>query len=713
MKQIIVLCLMLASLALAQQRQIVVVLPSVAIDDDVKLTPNQLNSLTEEVRNIVIKTLPSNEFLLMKQDEVMEALGEEAFFKACDEKTCLGSLMEKVQADFGARCDVYTVEKQLRLKFELYGKPKGESKARTIGQFTEKAKDFAEMEAVIKREVPPIFDQIGKTEQERCLATPGKMWVDDACVTGKEMAQKDCLQKKDEGYVWDGESCKSRDQIICEGKKGFKWEGNDCKSPDWQACEKQAGKVWQNDRCISSVITAAPMGAPLAGGGGSGTFTAQVHTEPKGASVSVNGAPYCHSTPCPISLYENRIKLTVTLNDYETADTTLTITMPNQVVNINLNPKTYSVLFASDPDRATLSIEGQGPAKSCETPCRAYLSKGRVKVSAGSGRYFDRKDTTINITGHENQRIDLKLNPNYGTLELRGAGGWDVSVDDADYGSSQYNVRLLPGTHKIRLTNSDYEDIEFSTDIRKNEQKSYDISDKIVHRYGYLNINPSYSSGIGESENWYLQIDGSTYSFGEVKLLHGEHQVKLTHRCYEDITAEAKIERNGRTSFDMQEKVSLKQSTLVLRAKRKIRNISMPVFVNGKQVGETPYEGSIPICSEVKMGQDGKESVPVKLEHNKPVSYTYTDGTFKSHLLGVVLDITGAVFLIQSISALSDRDKAYDSYSELKPDGSPKATRSDYDDNWKKLEDSHSKGNTFLIIGGAALALGIGVHVWF
>jgi hypothetical protein len=223
-----------------------------------------------------------------------------------------------------------------------------------------------------------------------------------------------------------------------------------------------------------------------------------------------------------------------------------------------------------------------------------------------------------------------------------------------------------------------------------------------------MSISPSYTSGIGEREDWYLQIDGESYSFGEVKLLHGERKVRLSHSCYEDINADVKIERNGRISFDTQEKVALKQGTLVLRAKRKIRNISMPVFVNGKQVGETPFEGSIPICSEVKMGKDGVEPVPVKLEHNKPVSYTYTDGTFKSHLLGAVLDITGAVFLVQSMSAMSDRDKAYDSYSELKP-----AASSDYEKGWKKVEDSHSKGNTYLIIGGAALVLGIGVHVWF
>ncbi len=56
MKKTIILCLLLASLALAQ-RQSVVVLPSLATTDT-KLTPKQKELLTEEVRTIAAK-LPS------------------------------------------------------------------------------------------------------------------------------------------------------------------------------------------------------------------------------------------------------------------------------------------------------------------------------------------------------------------------------------------------------------------------------------------------------------------------------------------------------------------------------------------------------------------------------------------------------------------------------------------------------------------------------
>ena len=650
MKQIIVLCLMLASLALAQQRQIVVVLPSVAIDDDVKLTPNQLNSLTEEVRNIVIKTLPSNEFLLMKQDEVMEALGEEAFFKACDEKTCLGSLMEKVQADFGARCDVYTVEKQLRLKFELYGKPKGESKARTIGQFTEKAKDFAEMEAVIKREVPPIFDQIGKTEQERCLATPGKMWVDDACVTGKELAQKDCLQKSNEGYVWDGESCKSREQIICEGKKGHKWEGNHCKSPEELDCDKK-GWQWANGKCNKPAVAMPPPApipvpsgvAPGMGDGGSG-YRAQIQTEPAGASLNLNGAPYCNSTPCPISVYERSVRLTATLNDYETADTTVNITMPDQIVKIKLKQKVYPVDVATEPSGVSVALEGEADFFECQTPCVWYFKKGNVKVSVRD-KFYESKDTAIFVA--KETEVNLKLNPNYGVL----------------------------------------------------------------------NIDPAYSDDIGKNESWSLTIDGEPSPLGEIKFLPGNYNGKLSHNCYEDIKIDnVRIEKDGRVDFDMSDKLALKQSGLVLKAERYYssffstfnKQVSVPFSVNGKVAGETAFNGSVPLCSEIEI--DSKK-IDAKLESGGSVEYTYK---MRSYMPSIISGIVGTALLAYGLYQNSEVENVYmKEYAnkDIKTFVSVDQSKGEYDKAWDEVESTKTVRNLAYVLSGISFALG--VVLWF
>jgi len=706
MKKVVVFGFLLASFAFAQ-RQSIVVLPSVDLDS--KLTPKQKELLVDEVRTIASK-LPSASFFLMKQDEVNEQLGDEAVSTACEEGTCVGNLIKKLSANFGARCDVSSVDGKLYLKFELYGTLRGQSEPQTVDQFNEPVKNFAEMQALIRKKVPAIFDIIvkSKSPQETCESA-GNAWINGACVTSTQIAKESC---ESEGKTWIGGACKSREQIACEAS-GKKWVGEECKTAEQIACENK-GDVWVNGVCRSQV--AVPIPAPTAPAAGGDYVSAQIVTEPAGASLSLNGAPYpgCLKTPCPISLYrENRVNLSVALSEHETADTTVTITIPGQLVTIKLKPKTYYVNFSSEPSGASLALEDDQTSYKCETPCNVSLKKGRVKVSAGSDAYYDRKDTTISVTGESGQRINLKLSPNFGTVDIKGASdyGWNLSVGDKHIPIN--NIRLFSGSYNAKLTHDDYEDIDLSVEIKKNEHKVFDISDKVVHKFGFLDIEPAYSEGIGKDESWVLSIGGEHSSFGEVKLLHGDYVLKLTHSCYEDIAAEVKVGRGEKINFDMPGKLALKQSTLVLRSKRKVRNLSKPVIVNGRKVGETPFEGSVPLCSEIKIGKD-EEVVHVKLEHNKPVEYVHRETTTKSHVLGAVIDAVGAGLLFFSYKAFEDRDRDYDYYASItqQPNGQ-KLPPYYYDEAWKNVKSSHSMGNTSLIIGSAILALGIGVHIWF
>jgi len=244
MKTIFIFCLLAATLAMAQ-RQSVVVLPSIA-DPEAKLNPRELDLLTEKVRSIIPGILPLKDFNLLKQDAVLERLGAEGLFAACKEGSCVGDLVAQVQANFGARCDVISVNKQLYLKFELYGTLKGEKDAGTIDQFNDPVKDINEMLALLDKKAPAAFKKI--------------------------------------------------------------------------------------------VTETAPASTPTPAVGGN--VVAQIETEPAGAALKINGIPYqgCPKTPCTISLYENRFKLTASLDEHETSDTNLVITLPNQLVNIKLKP---------------------------------------------------------------------------------------------------------------------------------------------------------------------------------------------------------------------------------------------------------------------------------------------------------------------------------------------------------------------------------------
>jgi len=390
MKTIFIFCLLAATLAMAQ-RQSVVVLPSIA-DPEAKLSPRQLEFLTDKVRGIIPGILPLKDFNLLKQDVVLERLGAEGLFAACKEGSCVGDLVARIQADFGTRCEVLVVENQLYLKFELYGTLRGERDAGTIEQFNEPVKNFNEMLALLDKKAPAAFKKI--VTETASASTP----------------------------------------------------------------------------------------TPAAGG----SVVARIETEPAGAALKINGIPYqgCPKTPCTISLYENRFKLTASLDEHEASDTNLVITLPNQLVTVKLKPTTYLVNFASQPAGASLSFDGE-PYPGCrQTPCSARFKKGTVKVTANLNMR-ETKDTTI-LVSQNNQRIDFNLLLNYGTLSVRpayvrGIGKNEEWILYANGKQLPFYSNLAPGRYDLKLTHDCYEDVLASVDIEKGKLRSFDIAVSGMH----------------------------------------------------------------------------------------------------------------------------------------------------------------------------------------------------------------------------------------
>jgi hypothetical protein len=134
-----------------------------ANSDEVKLTANQLNALNEEMQTVIIKTLPTKDFILLKQDDVIEVLGEQDYYEVLMETESM-NFVEQLEVNFGTRCEISIINTQLYLRCELYGTPKGERQAGTIDLFYEPVKDFADMQAKIKQKVPAMFEKINEAK---------------------------------------------------------------------------------------------------------------------------------------------------------------------------------------------------------------------------------------------------------------------------------------------------------------------------------------------------------------------------------------------------------------------------------------------------------------------------------------------------------------------------------------------------------------------
>jgi len=162
LKKAFILVLALCALASAEQRQNVAVLPSVA--DKNALDPQRLVLLTDKVREIAAKTLPISDFVLLKQDAIVNRIGEEELFRACKEGVCVAELTKKVSANYGARCDIVKLDNRFVLKFELYSV----NDEAILETFTEyHIKDFYAMLALLEARLPRAFGKMMSAPKAR------------------------------------------------------------------------------------------------------------------------------------------------------------------------------------------------------------------------------------------------------------------------------------------------------------------------------------------------------------------------------------------------------------------------------------------------------------------------------------------------------------------------------------------------------------------
>jgi len=160
-------------------------------------------------------------------------------------------------------------------------------------------------------------------------------------------------------------------------------------------------------------------------------------------------------------------------------------------------------------------------------------------------------------------------------------------------------------------------------------QNNYGSGGELVADVGILEVKPAYLDGIGSYDDWNLYINGNVYRSFENRLSPGNYSVKLSHKCYEVINFTANMNRGSREIFDMAGNIVLKKGGLALSAERNGEPASEPVFVNGKRVGDTPFNDAVPLCSKIEIG-NSMEVVNVALKDNEKVKYTHKSGFVSS-----------------------------------------------------------------------------------
>jgi len=219
------------------------------------------------------------------------------------------------------------------------------------------------------------------------------------------------------------------------------------------------------------------------------------------------------------------------------------------------------------------------------------------------------------FTGGKTYLTNIATEPEGAVLSFNG-------VPDSRCVKTPCKAVLAEGSVRIVAALEQYERADTTVSIKQNNQN---INIRLKANFGVLEIKPAYSESIGSSSKWSITINGKVSSSLNNKFSPGNYEVKLSHECYEDISFNAGINKDKREVFDIASYIKLKKGGLVLNAEKNGEPAVEPVYANGKQIGETPFSGTVPICAGIELGKN-REKVDIKLKPNENVSHTVKMG---------------------------------------------------------------------------------------
>ena len=166
--------------------------------------------------------------------------------------------------------------------------------------------------------------------------------------------------------------------------------------------------------------------------------------------------------------------------------------------------------------------------------------------------------------------------------------------------STPCKVQIEEGNHRIIASLERFEAAEKVVDIKTNNQK---IDFQMVPNFGWLEIKPVLPGNIAKKGNLTVMVDGTRMEEQKIELEAGMHKVMLTHPCYDPAEFNVSIAKNKTEVFDKE--LNHGNGGLELAAENNGEPQSVAMFIDGVEVGSTPYAGVVPLCADVRLKGEG------------------------------------------------------------------------------------------------------------
>lgn len=188
--------------------------------------------------------------------------------------------------------------------------------------------------------------------------------------------------------------------------------------------------------------------------------------------------------------------------------------------------------------------------------------------------------------------------------------------------STPCQVLAEAGDHRFLAVLDKHEDAERIVSVTSNGQS---VSFDMVPRYGTLVFNLDFPAG-GSVNELKMTVDGrEVLPAPQLILDPGVHTINVSHGCYSPVSFKVGISKDKEEVF----KETLRPVTGGLSLKARSADgeeIVLPVYANGKQIGETPYVGSVPVCAKLSIGESPSiRPLNVEIKSGEVVNFEYVE----------------------------------------------------------------------------------------
>ena len=186
--------------------------------------------------------------------------------------------------------------------------------------------------------------------------------------------------------------------------------------------------------------------------------------------------------------------------------------------------------------------------------------------------------------------------------------------------STPCKVQIEAGEHRLVVSKEHFEDLDTLINVVENDQT---INLTLSSNSGFLYIIPQLPDEFRNKYPMTISIDGKNAFLGQNELIPGPHTVRIEHACFDPIEFNTIIQKQENKT--MSDSLIRGLSGLELEVTKSNVPQAVPVFVDGIQVGTTPFASEVPLCAKVEIEYaNERKEIPVELKWHQVTKKTYS-----------------------------------------------------------------------------------------